>query len=68
MIEINEEDKMAGQALNTISRGVHDKVLFLVFYVVLLTYIFRMFIGVILRNSFCKIEKCSWLLLLCKTL
>ena len=39
-MEINEEDKVVGQALNTISRGIHDKVLLLVFYVVLHTYIF----------------------------
>lgn len=28
LMEINEEDKTVGEALNTISRGVHDKVLY----------------------------------------
>ena len=39
-MEINEEDKTVGQAHNTISRGIQDKVLFLVFFVVFLTFLF----------------------------
>lgn len=37
-MEVNEEDKTVGQALNTVSRGIRDKVFFLAFFVLLTTH------------------------------
>lgn len=37
-MEINEEDKTVGQALNTVSRGICDKVFFSAFFVLLTTH------------------------------